>query len=410
MSGSSSRRRTGFSPPPYPHDRLTELAEVAAAHSGGMVDLSVGTPCDPPPRAVVDALASSGAERGYPASAGSARLKDAVIGWLARRFAVTVDRDQVAACVGTKEFVASVAWYLRLRSPDRDTVLAPAIAYPTYALGAELAGCRTVLVPTGPDGTMDFGALSRDDAARAVVLWVNSPANPTGVIIDLEAAASFGRAFGIPVISDECYAEFSWSRWPPATVLGSGTDGVVALHSLSKRSNLAGLRIGCYAGDAALVGYLSEVRKHAGLMAAGPVQAAAAVAWEDDEHVERQRTRYRRRLERLAAVLRDAGLLVDLPDGGFYLWVPAPASASGDGPAEGGPGGAWALAGALAEIAGVLVSPGDFYGPAGAGHVRIAVVQPDDRLELVARRLATTLRPLSAPGSGAVPGTGAHRR
>jgi len=384
-----------FSLPPYPYDRLGALAEVATAHRGGMVDLSVGTPCDPPPAAVVEALSRSGAERGYPASAGNARLKSAVIGWLARRFAVAVGADQVAACVGTKEFVASTAWFLRLRSPERDTVLAPAIAYPTYALGAELAGCRTVLVPSAPDGSMDFEALSDQDAARAVVLWVNSPANPTGTVSDLAAAAAFGRAHGIPVISDECYAEFSWSRWPPTTVLASGTEGVLALHSLSKRSNLAGLRIGCYVGDATLVEYLSEVRKHAGLMAAGPVQAAAAVAWDDDEHVERQRERYRGRLERLAAVLASAGLDAAVPQGGFYLWVPVPAAMAGGGD----DGGAWALARALAETAGVLVSPGDFFGPGGAGHVRIAVVQPDDRLELVAKRLSEAAHPLLTPGA-----------
>jgi succinyldiaminopimelate transaminase len=401
-----TRPEAAFSPPPYPYDRLTALAEVAAAHRGGMVDLSVGTPCDPPPPAVVDALGRSGAERGYPASAGNARLKDAVIGWLARRFGVAVGAEQIAACVGTKEFVASTAWFLRLRTPARDTVLAPAVAYPTYALGAELAGCRTVLVPTTPDGAMDFEGLSREDAARAVVLWVNSPANPTGAVSDLEAAAAFGRAHGIPVVSDECYAEFSWSRWPPTTVLGAGTEGVLALHSLSKRSNLAGLRVGCYVGDATLVGYLSEVRKHAGLMVAGPVQAAAAVAWDDDEHVERQRSRYRGRLERLAAVLRDAGLDAAMPDGGFYLWVPAPAATE----VADDPNGAWALARALAEAAGVLVSPGDFFGSGGVDHVRIAVVQPDDRLELVARRLSETSHPMLTAGAHRRPGPAAGHR
>jgi succinyldiaminopimelate transaminase len=399
---------SGFFPPPYPYDRLAELAELADSHPGGMVDLSVGTPCDPPPAAVVDALGHSGAERGYPSSAGAAPLKAAVAGWLARRFGLSVDEANIAACVGTKEFVASAAWFLRLRRPERDTVLAPAVAYPTYAIGAQLAGCRTVLVGTTPDGRLDLDAVSDADAARAVVLWANSPANPTGAVYDLGAAAAFGRAHGVPVVSDECYAEFSWARWPPPTVLDSGTDGVLALHSLSKRSNLAGLRVGCYVGDPDLVHYLSEVRKHAGLMVPGPVQAAAVVAWDDDEHVETQRSRYRGRLERLAEAFGRAGLDAVVPDGGFYLWVPVPPWATTAGATDGS-GGAWALAGALAEAAGAVVSPGEFYGPGGAGHVRVAVVQPDDRLELVVRRLAATAHPMLG-ARGPVPGDTASRR
>jgi succinyldiaminopimelate transaminase len=388
----------GFSPPPYPYDRLGELAVLAAACPGGMVDLSVGTPCDPPPSAVVAALATSDAERGYPTSAGAPATRAAAVGWLARRFGVAVEPGELALCVGTKEFVASAAWYLRLRDPRRDTVLAPALAYPTYAMGAQLAGCRCVLVPARSDGTMDLDAVDPAEAARAVALWVNSPANPSGALDDLAVAAAFGRAHGVPVISDECYAEFVWSRWPPPTILHHGAEGVLALHSLSKRSNLAGLRVGCYAGDPGLVTYLSEVRKHAGLMVPGPVQVAAAVAWADDDHVEAQRARYRARLERLAAVLTDAGLEAAMPAGGFYLWVPVPAWAKDVAAGEGGEG-AWVLARRLAEVAGALVSPGDFFGEAGAGHVRVAVVQPDDRIELVARRLAGVGDLLGAPAA-----------
>jgi aspartate/methionine/tyrosine aminotransferase len=170
-------------------------------------------------------------------------------------------------------------------------------------------------------------------------------------------------------------------------VLHHGIDGVVAVHSLSKRSNLAGVRVGFYAGDPDIVKFLSEIRQHAGLMVPGPVQAAAAVALEDDNHVFAQRDRYQRRLERMADVLRTAGLAATIPDGTFYLWVPVPAWAAAEGMAESRDG-AWPLAEALAAAGGVLVSPGEFYGEAGAGHVRIAMVQPDDRIELVARRLA----------------------
>jgi succinyldiaminopimelate transaminase len=363
----------GFVPPPYPYDRLDELRALAAKHDGGVVDLSIGTPCDPPPAEVVAALASSGAERGYPASIGSRRYREAAAGWLRRRFGVDVPldalADALAACVGTKELVASLPHVLRLRSPDRDTVLYPAVAYPTYEMGAILAGCRAVPVAVDDRWRLDLSTIAEDDARRALCLWVNSPGNPAGNLDDLGAAAAWGRARGVPVLSDECYAEFTWDG-PPQTILEHGLDGVLAVHSLSKRSNLAGIRAGFYAGDPALVHYLAEVRKHAGLMPPGPVQAAGAVAFDDDAHVEAQRRRYRQRLDFLTGVL-DA----PLPGGSFYLWVPAP---DGD---------AWGLTHRLAADGGALASPGEFYGAVGAGHVRVAVVQPMERLELVARRL-----------------------
>lgn len=382
----------GFVPPPYPYSRLTAVADRAERHPGGMVDLSIGTPCDPPTEAVVAALGSSGTERGYPTSVGSAVLRQAAAGWLNRRFGIDVDTAHIAACVGTKEMVATTAWFLRLRTPGRDTVLAPATAYPTYAMSAQLAGCRAVAVPEGPDGGMDLDRISDEDAARAVVLWVNSPANPTGSLTDLASAASWGRSRGVPVFSDECYTEFTWSTWPPPTILHHGIDGVVAVHSLSKRSNMAGVRVGFYAGDPEIVRFLSEIRQHAGLMVPGPVQAAAAVALDDDAHVFDQRARYRHRLDRLAEVLGVAGLDTVLPAGAFYLWVPAPDWAEAQGRSEDRDG-AWILAEALADAAGMLVSPGEFYGQAGAGHVRIAMVQPDDRIELVARRLTESSHP-----------------
>ena len=357
-----------FDPPPYPYDRLDELKAVGSALPGGLVDLSIGTPCDPPPPAVIEALARSGAERGYPASIGSAAYREAAAGWMARRLSVEVDPTHVAACVGTKELVAGVPQWLRLRRPDLDTVLYPAISYPTYAMGATLAGCRAV-----PYRELDD--IDPADAARALCLWVNVPGNPTGELGDLGAAAAWGRERGVPVLSDECYVEFTWDG-PRRTILEHGHDGVVAVHSLSKRSNLAGARAGVYAGDPTLVHYLSEVRKHAGFMVPGPVQAAAIAAWGDDDHVDEQRERYRQRLDAMAAALSKAGIDAPMPSGAFYLWVPAP---DGD---------AWALARRLAETAGALVSPGEFYGPAGAGFVRVAVVQPDDRIALVADRLA----------------------
>jgi len=215
----------GFVPPPYPYDRLDELKAVADQLPGGCVDLSIGTPCDPPPRAVVATLGTSGAERGYPASIGTAAFREAAAEWLRRRIAVDVDPADVAVCIGTKEFVASTPQYLRLRTPERDTVLYPAISYPTYEMGAVLAGCRAV-----PYRSLD--QIAEDDARRALCLWVNSPSNPTGDLVDLAAAAVWGRARRVPVLSDECYVEFTW-QGPPRTILHSGSAGVNAVHSLS---------------------------------------------------------------------------------------------------------------------------------------------------------------------------------
>jgi succinyldiaminopimelate transaminase len=365
---------TGFVPPPYPYDRLDRLRPISDAHEGGTVDLSVGTPCDPPPASVIEALASSGTERSYPASIGSLSFRQAAQRWMQRRFDVEVPAGQIAASIGTKELVATLPQYLRLRTPERDTVLYPAISYPTYEMGAILGGCRAVPVRSQPDGRLDLASIDAADAHRAVVLWVNSPSNPTGALDDLDAAAAWGREHGVPVFSDECYVEFTWTG-RGRTILESGLDGVVAVHSLSKRSNLAGLRVGFYAGDADLVGYLQEVRKHAGMMVPGPAQAAGAAALDDDEHVEVQRQRYRHRLELLASVLAEwSGEPVAIPDGAFYLWIPV---------ADG-----WDYVERLARDGGALVSPGEFYGPGGAPFVRVAVVQPDDLIDLVARRLA----------------------
>jgi succinyldiaminopimelate transaminase len=371
-----------FRLPPYPYDRLDGLAEVAAALPGGLVDCSVGTPYDAPPPSVVEALATSGTERGYPSSAGSAALRQAAASWLDRRFGVGLAPSSVAVSVGTKELVASVPHVLRLRRPDRDTVLYPEVSYPTYAMGAELAGCRAVAVPApaGRVGGLELAAVDPHDAARTLLVWSNSPSNPTGGLGDLGAEAEWGRARGIPVFSDECYTEFTWDG-PPRSMLEHGADGVVAVHSLSKRSNLAGLRVGFYAGDAEIVEFLRAVRQHAGLMVPGPVQAAAVAALADDDHVSVQRVRYRERLEYMASVFEGYGCPCQLPEGGFYLWVPVPARWSD----------AWGMAEALASDGGILVAPGDLYGESdgkSVQHVRVAVVQPMERLELVGRRLS----------------------
>lgn len=373
----------GFVPPPYPYDRLAELHQLASVVPGGPVDLSIGTPCDPPPQRVLDVLARSDTERGYPPSIGTPEFREAVRSWFERRFGAAVPTTDIAACVGTKEFVAGLPHWLRLRDPARDTVLYPAVSYPSYAMGATLAGCRAVAVDVDDRWRLDLDSIDPRDARRALCLWANTPGNPAGALDDLAAVADWGRSQGVPVFSDECYVEFTWSGEPAVrgeppgqTVLAGGTDGVVAVHSLSKRSNLAGLRVGFYAGDRALVGYLSEVRKHAGFMVPGPAQAAAVAALGSQADVLVQRDRYLRRLRTMAGVLTGIGIDVEMPAGGFYLWVPAP---HGD---------AWGLARRLAEDLGVIASPGEFYGTAATTHVRLAMVRPDHEIDLVAERAA----------------------
>jgi succinyldiaminopimelate transaminase len=362
-----------YTPPPYPYERLDALKLIASHFDGGPIDCSIGTPIDPPPAEALAELARAVGARGYPTSTGSVDYRTAAVNWMQRRFGVSLGIDQVSACVGTKEFVGTIAGYLHLRSPERDTVLFPSISYPTYAMGATLAGLRPVPVAM-KDGQLNLESIAPDDAKRALLLWSNSPSNPTGVLDDLEGVALWGRSHGVLVASDECYAEYTWAG-RPRSILEHGHDGVLAVHSVSKRSNLAGARAGFFAGDPDTVGYLRSVRQHAGFMVPGPIQAAVAVAYNDDEHVNVQRTIYRTRLEQMSQALIAFGIDAPFPEGAFYLWCSK----------EGMDG--WELAALLAERSGLIVSPGELYGDAGAHFVRVAVVQPDDRLALAASRL-----------------------
>jgi succinyldiaminopimelate transaminase len=365
--------RLSFAPPPYPYERLDTLRRAARRHEGGPIDCSIGTPIDPPPVAVIEELAKGVGARGYPPSQGTADYRDACAQWMNRRFGLSLTIDDVAACIGTKEFVGTLAGYLHLGTPQRDTVLYPEVSYPTYAMGATLAGLRSVAVRM-VNGRLDLESIEASDIARALVLWSNSPSNPTGHLDDLEAHAAWGRRHGVLVASDECYAEFTWAS-RPRSILEYGLEGVLAVHSISKRSNLAGIRAGFYAGDPDIVSYLRLVRQHAGFMVAAPVQSAVGVAYRDDAHVEVQRSIYHSRLELISNALTVFGVDAPMPEGSFYLWCSK----------EGMDG--WQIAALLAETSGLVVSPGELYGDAGRDFARIAVVQPDDRLEVAARRL-----------------------
>jgi succinyldiaminopimelate transaminase len=371
--------QAGFVPPPYPHDRLDAFRRLAAVVPGGIVDCSIGNPIDPVPDVVLAALdAAAPAGAPYPPTIGSVELREAAAAWIARRFGIDVAPDHVLACIGTKEMVASLPRFLGMRDPGRDTVLYPAISYPTYAMGAELAGLRAVPVPLDDDWHLDLARVSDEDAARALLLWTNEPGNPTAAVAsqaEVAASVAWARARGVIVAGDECYAEFSGGD--PITVLGSGPEGVLAVHSLSKRSNMAGFRSGFVAGDPDLVRYLGEVRKHAGLMTPAPIQAASVAALGDDTHVAAQRARYTERRALMLAGLAAHGLVHDGGPAPFYLWLRSEEQVD-DG---------WELAARLAE-AGTLVAPGSIYGPAAADHVRLALTQPLDRLQLVLERLS----------------------
>ena len=330
---------------------------------------------DPPPPAVVAAFSTSGAERGYPPSIGSVDFRRAVARWIERRFDVAVPIGAIGACIGSKEFVGTLPQWLRLRSPDRDTVLYPATSYPTYEMGAILAGCRP---RAGADAGRSAASTSTPsmpaDADRALVLWVNSPGNPTGGVDDLAAVAAWGRAHGVPVFSDECYVEFTWDG-PARSVLQHGLEGVVAVHSLSKRSNLAGGRIGFYAGDPDLVHYLQEVRKHVGMMVPG------SGAGRRLGRPRRRRTR-RRAARPVPPPPRAHGRRSSGRGRGGRSPSRPVGSTSGSPSATGGRSpSAWP------PRVGRSSARGSSTAPAAADHVRVAVVQPDERIELVAERL-----------------------
>lgn len=343
------------------------------------IDLTIGSPSDPPPPVAVEAVsAASGSLSPYGRSIGSDEYRDAVGTWLRRRFGLTVSRDSLAACVGTKEFVGSLALHLGDLVSDRDVVLVPAVAYPTYADGAALAGCRVERVPMTDDWCLDLDAVPDAVAARARLLWVNSPGNPAGQVDDLQRVAAWARERDIVVCSDECYVEFGWGATPGSrseTIVSTGLDGVIALHSLSKRSNFAGGRVGAWVAAPELLEWLADRRRRLGLVVAGPMQAAGAAAWMDDEHVLAQRRRIERRLRTLVDALRSADCPAAMPAGGLYVWAPV---TDGD-----------AVARRLANL-GVAVQPGSVYGPAGTNRIRLAAVRPDAEIDEAARRIAAS--------------------
>ncbi len=356
--------------PAYPWDSLTAAAELARAHPDGLVDLSIGTPVDPVPGVVQAALSAAGNSPGYPATAGTAALREAAAGWLARRHGVRVDPTAVLPVIGTKEFIAWLPTLLGCGPGD--VVVHPELAYPTYDAGARLAGAT----PVAADSLVAVGP------SQVRLVWLNSPSNPTGRVLPpehLRKVVGWARDRGTVVASDECYIDLGWQGRPTSILhpdaCGGSHAGLLGVFSLSKRSNMAGYRAGFVTGDPDLIARLLEIRKHAGMMMPGPVQAAVVAALTDDAHADEQRARYEARRARLWPALESAGWRVEESAAGLYLWATRPGL---DG---------WSSVQRLAE-AGILVAPGEFYGPRGAGHIRVALTATDERIDAAVRRLA----------------------
>ena len=363
--------------PEFPWDQLAPAKERAAAHPGGICDLSVGTPVDDTPAFIREALADASNAHGYPTVIGTTEVREAIVAWGKRRGMVDVGMNGVIPTIGSKEAVAWIPFLLGVRPGD--TVLVPEVAYPTYDIGARLAGATPVAVdPTDPSSWPD-----------AALVYLNSPGNPDGHVMstdELRAVVAWARSHGAVVVSDECYAALPWSEpyvsegvpsLLDTDVCEGDASSLLVLYSLSKQSNLAGYRGALIYGDPALVAPIVSVRKHSGLMVPAPVQHAMAVALNDTEHVERQRSVYAVRRALLLEALTDAGLDVD-PDtaAGLYLWVSDPAN----------PSDSWALVNRLAEL-GILVAPGDFYGTAAHGRVRMTLTATDERIQAAASRI-----------------------
>jgi succinyldiaminopimelate transaminase len=360
--------------PAFTWDRIAPLGEKARLHPDGLVDLSMGTPVDPVPDLIRRALAEASNAPGYPATWGTPRLRSAAAGWLARAHGVRVLPDDVLPVVGTKEFIAWLPVMLGLGPGD--VMLHPELAYPTYDIGARLAGASAV----ASDSLLsDLGS----GPARVKLVWVNSPSNPTGRVLSpghLRKVVEWARERGAVVASDECYISLGWEVSPVSVlhpdVCGPSRDGVLAVHSLSKRSNLAGYRAGFVTGDPALVAGLLAIRKQAGMMMPGPVQAAMTAALDDDAHAVGQRQRYADRRSVLRAAFTEAGWTIDHSEAGLYLWATHPAHDC------------WSAAEWLAAEAGILVAPGELYGAAGGRHVRVALTATDERIAAAAKRIA----------------------
>jgi len=362
--------------PSYPWDDLAPLKEKANAFPTGPVDLSLGSPADPVPPVIQEALAAAADAPGYPMTAGTRDLREAAVGWLARTLDVQVPAEAVLPVVGTKEFIAWLPTQLGLGTGD--TVIYPGLAYPTYDVGARLAGAQPVAADVGADGA----PVTTAGTSGTRLLWLNSPSNPTGRVLPaqtLREAVAWARDRGCVLASDECYISLGWETSPVsalhADVRGDSLDGVLSVFSLSKRSNLAGYRAGFVVGDPDLIAQLLLIRKQGGVIVPKPVQAAMTAALDDETHADEQKERYRARREILRGGLEAAGFRIEHSEAGLYLWASRP-DMDGRAATE-----------MLATECGLLVGPGYMYGPAGSAYIRVALTATDERVAAAGERL-----------------------
>lgn len=366
----SPRSRVSSLLPDFPWDTISGAKATAAAHPDGIVDLSVGTPVDPVDPLIREALAGVSEIPGYPTTHGTPELRAAAVEALKRRYGVTgVDPAAVLPVIGTKELIAGLPRLLGIGAGH--LVVIPEVAYPTYEVGGLLAGAEILRADS----------LTQIGPRNPALIYVNSPSNPTGKVLGvdhLRKVVSFARERGAIIASDECYLGLTWEGRAPSLldpeVCDGDFTGLLAVHSLSKTSNLASYRAGFVAGDPELVAEMLAVRKHSGMMVPFPIQAAMTAALGDDAHEARQRERYRARRDVLRKALEGAGFRIDHSEAGLYLWA-----TRGEPCRE--------TLEALAGL-GILAAPGDFYGPQGAQHVRIALTATDERIASAAARLS----------------------
>lgn len=352
--------------PDFPWDALAPYGVIARKHPAGAIDLSVGTPVDPTPAFIQNALTRHANSPGYPVTAGTVELRETLEKWARQRLGAQGDIG-VLPVIGSKELVAWLPTLL-----ESQHVLFPKIAYPTYLVGALLAKAQ----PTAVD-------IDAQTWPGADLAWVNSPSNPTGRVhteAELRAAIAWSRKNNSVVVSDECYLEFGDGSAP--TSILQYTDGdnrnILAVHSLSKRSSLAGYRAAFVVGDPAIIARMLEVRKHAGMMVPLPVQHAMVAALSDDVHVGEQRSRYNARRAILRPALQSAGFSIEYSDAGLYIWATRHEDC-------------WNSITWLAER-GILATPGVFYGDAGARHIRIAMTATDEQIAEAAARITADAR------------------
>nr|WP_203685970.1 succinyldiaminopimelate transaminase [Phytomonospora endophytica] len=354
--------------PVFPWDRLAPFGDTARAHPGGIVDLSVGTPVDPVPPLIREALEGAANIPGYPLTAGTPELRAALRAWLTLHCGATGEFG-VLPTIGSKELVGWLPTLLGVGAGD--TVVLPRLAYPTYDIGVRVAGA-TALLADSPD---EIPA-----GVRPSLIWINSPSNPTGRVStedELRAWVAYARSGGAVLASDECYLTLGWAASPVSVLSTCDGDhtGVLSVHSLSKRSNLAGYRAGFLGGDPKLVAALLEARKHTGMIVPAPVQAAMTAALGDESHALAQRSLYEGRREILHGALLSRGMRVDHSEAGLYLWATRDEDC-------------WTTVAEFAAL-GVLVAPGEFYGPDGGRHVRVALTATDERVKAAAERLTS---------------------